>query len=58
MAYKKIEDTVARCRTLAYFTSDITALEDALAYCEATRTTLATSATSIQDNGPTIIAAI
>ncbi len=55
---KNIEETVARCRTLAFFTSDVTALENALAHCEAARNTLATSATSTQDNLPPIITAI
>ena len=43
---KQIEDTVARCRTIAFMTNDITALEEALNHWEAAKNTLAKSATT------------
>ena len=55
---KQIEDTVAKCRTLAFFTNDTKVLEEALAHCEAARPKLATSITSAQDHGPPIYTAI
>ena len=55
---KQIEDSVARCRTLAYLTSDITVLEEALVHCQAACNTLATAATTKQDHGPPIVTAI
>ena len=54
---KQIEDTVAKCRTLAFFTNDTKLLEEALAHCEAARAELATSTTSAQDHGPPIYTA-
>ena len=55
---KQIEDTVAKYRTLAFFTNDTKVLEEALAHCEAARAKLATSTTSAQDHGPPIYTAI
>ena len=55
---KQIEDTVAKCRTQAFFTNDTKVLEEALAHCEAARAKLATSTTSSQDHGPPIYTAI
>ena len=52
---KQIEDSVARCHTLAYLTSDITVLEEALVHCQAACNTLATVATTKQDHGPPIV---
>ena len=46
---KQIEDTVSKCRTLAFLTNDTKVLEEALAHCEAARAKLATSTTSAQD---------
>ena len=51
---KQIEDTMAKCRTLAFLTSDTDALEQALAHCEAAREKLATSATYTKDHGAPI----
>ena len=55
---KQIEDTVARCRTFAYLTSDITALEEALHHCEAAINSLIGSATTTVAPGPPIFTAI
>ena len=56
---KQIEDTVARCRTIAFMTNDITALEEALNHCEAAKNTLAKSATTTTVTpGPPIFTAI
>ena len=55
---KQIEDTVARYRTIAYLTSDITALEEALHHCEAAINTLIGSATTTVAPGPPIFTAI
>ena len=41
---KQIEETTAKCRTLAYLTKDIAALEASLSQCEAAMETLASSA--------------
>ena len=54
---KQIENSVARCRTLAYLTSDITVLEEALVHCQVACNTLATAATTKQDHGPPIVTA-
>ena len=56
---KLIEDTVARCRTIAFMTNDITALEEALNHCEAAKNTFAKSATTTTVTpGPPIFTAI
>ena len=55
---KQIEDSVARCRTLAGLTSDITVLDEALVHCQAACNKLATAATTKQDHGPPIVTAI
>ena len=56
---KQIEDTVARCHTIAFMTNDITTLEEALNHCEAVKNTLAKSATTTAvTTGPPIFTAI
>lgn len=55
---KQIEDTVARCRTIAFMTNDIRALEEALNHCEAAKNTLLHSATTTLVPGPPVFSAI
>lgn len=55
---KQIEENLAKCRTLAFLTNDIAALEQSLSHCEAAMNTLASSATATQPNGPPIFRAI
>lgn len=55
---KQIEETLARCCTLAYLTSDTVALEQSLSQCEAAMNTLASSATYTRSNEAPIVTAI
>ena len=55
---KQIEETLARCRTLAYLTNDVACLKQSLSQCESAMKTLASSATSIRPNEPPIFGAI
>jgi len=54
----QIEDTVAKCRTLAFLTNNIETLQQALAHCEAAREKLVESATYTKDYGVPIYTAI
>ena len=51
---KQIEDSLARCRTLAYLTNDISALEECLSHCEMAMKTLSTSATTTTPGNPPV----
>ncbi len=55
---KQIEDTVARCHTLAFLTNYTETLQQALAHCETAREKLAASATYTKDYGAPIYTAI